>query len=477
MSNAQYEVTIGLEVHVQLSTKSKIWCSCAVKTMAQVNSTVCPVCLAMPGSLPVLNRAVVEKAVLASLALNFQLNYQSFFDRKNYFYPDLPKGYQITQFFTPIAEKGFLELELEEGEKKKISLERLQIEEDTGKSQHASTGSLINLNRAGTPLIEIVSAPEIKSAQEAALYFKTLCDTLTFLGVTEGNLQEGNLRCDANVSLAEVGSKKLGTRREIKNLNSFRNVEKAIESEIKLQTEILSQGGKVKQQTLGFDANTLTIKVLREKGESSDYRYFPEPDVLPILLTEDDVSALKKKMVELPSEKRERYKSDFELSQYDASVLTQSKELALYFEEVMSLYKGKAKNAANWIMVELLRFLNEANCSPKNSPISPANLAELLLLIDSKVISGKMAKDVFEKMYDEKKSAKALVDELGLSQITSEEAIGKLIDEVIQKSPQQLSDYRNGKDRLFGFFVGQVMKLSQGKANPDLVNKILKEKL
>lgn len=470
-----YDIVIGLEVHAQLSTKTKAWCNCEISTTAFENTKVCEICSAQPGTLPVYNKTAVEYAIKLALATNCEINKVSVFDRKNYFYPDLPKGYQITQFDTPVGEKGFLEIIDDEGNTKRIGVQRIQMEEDTGKSSHQGEKSLINLNRAGTPLLEIVSDPHMTTPKEASAYLKKLHSILVYLGICHGNMQDGNFRCDVNVSLKPKGSSKLGTRTEVKNVNSFRYVELAIEHEVQRHKELLDSGKSILQQTLLFDIETKGTKVLRTKSDADDYRYFPEPDLLPLVITEAQIQKVKDFLPELPDAKIKRFVADFGIPLYDASVLTSEKELANYFEAAVSEFKGEAKKMSNWIMVELLRYLNEAGTPIERSPVKPKDLAGLLNAIHSGKISGKQAKDVFLKMYDSGKSADALIKEMGLEQISDENFIQELAQKIVAANAGQVEKYKAGNERVFGFFVGQVMKESNGQANPALTAEILKK--
>ena len=469
-----YDVLIGLEVHVQLATKTKIWCQCEVTTHAIENTKVCEVCAGHPGSLPVLNSKARDFAIQLGLAMNCQINLLSFFDRKNYFYPDLPKGYQITQYEVPICEDGSVIIPLEEGGEKQIGIERIQIEEDTGKSTHAGDSSLINLNRAGTPLLEIVGMPDIVNAKEAVCYLKKIRSLLTYLGISDGNLQEGNMRCDVNISLSPKDSKRRGTRTETKNLNSFRSVERLIEVEIMRQKEILERGERILQQTLAFDVNASKISILRTKSDAHDYRYFPEPDLLPVAFEQTHIEKLRRELPELPDRKRARFVKDYKLPEHDTDFLISSRPLAGYFEQAAKHFRGRsAKKVSNWIMVELYKLLNELSLPIERCPVSPQNLSELLNYIESGEISGKMAKEIFLKMFDEKKSAKKIIDELGIKQISDDNKILNFVKEVIEKNQKEVERYKNGEKKLFGFFVGQVMKLSKGRANPQKVNEAI----
>lgn len=473
-----YDVLIGLEVHAQLATKTKVWCQCEVTTYAAENTKVCEVCSGQPGTLPVLNQRVRDFAIQLGLATNCQINLVSFFDRKNYFYPDLPKGYQITQYEIPICQNGKIEIPLATGKIRPIGIERIQMEEDTGKSTHEGGSSLINLNRAGTPLLEIVGRPDLKNAIEAVSYLKKLYALLTYLNISDGNLQEGNMRCDVNISLSPKGSRQLGTRTETKNLNSFRSVERLIEMETQRQSKILEQGERVVQQTLSFDVQTSQIKVLREKSDAHDYRYFPEPDLLPMVFDQSLVDQLADELPELPDAKKGRLMRDYHLPHYDADFLTSSRALANYFEAAVKSFKGtEAKKVSNWIMVELYKLLNEFSLSIEKSPIPPKQLSELLNIVHDGEISGKMAKDVFRKMFDERKKARIVIEELGFKQISDDDKINQLIQDVLAENNKEVERYQSGEEKLFGFLVGQVMKLSKGQANPKKVNAALRKHL
>ena len=471
----KYDVIIGLEIHAQLATKAKAWCHCEITTHALENTKVCEICSGQPGTLPALNNKVVEFAAKMAMATNCKINSLSFFDRKNYFYPDLPKGYQITQFELPIAQNGYIVILDEAGVEKKIRIERIQIEEDTGKSTHEGESSLINLNRSGTPLIEIVGHPDIRTPLEASAYLKKVHSILTYLGVCHGNLQEGNFRCDVNVSIHPKGTTTWGTRTETKNLNSFRNVEKAIEAEVTRQASLLDRGEKVIQQTLNFDAEALKITILRTKSDAHDYRYFPEPDLIPVVVTEAEKEKWKLELPELPETKIARFISEYGIPSYDADVLTTDKNLANYFEVVVKAYKGEAKKASNWIMVELLRLLNEFNIGVEKSPVVAIELAALLNAVHDSRISGKQAKEVFIKMFDEKKGADVVIRELGLVQISDLSALEEVAIRIVEANPTQVEQYLSGKDRVFGFFVGLMMKETKGQANPQIANDIMKK--
>lgn len=474
---ASYDLTVGLEVHAQLATKTKMWCGCAVKDRALENSLVCPVCSAQPGSLPRLNEKAVQLAIRAALALECSIAETSYFDRKSYFYPDLPKGYQISQYGIPLGSDGKLKVVLEHGEHQVVGIERVQLEEDTGKSTHEETGSLINLNRAGTPLIEIVGRPDLHHPKEASAYLKELHAILVYLGVCKGNMQEGNFRCDANISLAPKGDTRLGVRTEVKNLNSFKNVEKAIEYEARRQAARLQSGESILQQTMLFDAQKLQTRPMRTKTDADDYRYFPEPDLTPLIVTPREINEIEQEIPELPSAKKNRFQKQYQLSSYDADVLVSSKELAEYFEQSCQSFSGRPKTVANFILTNLLKLWNEASIGAEKSPVSPKQLRELLEEVEKKTISNNAAKELIVEMVDLGKNAKELIKEKGLEQISDESYIRGLAQQVISDHPEQVSQYKGGKDRLFGFFVGKVMQETKGKANPELTASIFKEML
>ncbi|GLI53702.1 Asp-tRNA(Asn)/Glu-tRNA(Gln) amidotransferase subunit GatB [Thermodesulfovibrio yellowstonii] len=474
----QYEAVIGLEVHAQLLTESKIFCGCSTQFGAEPNTQVCPVCLGMPGVLPVLNKKAIEYTVKTGLAMNCKIAPYSRFARKNYFYPDLPKGYQISQYELPLCEDGYLEIMLNDT-KRKIRIKRIHLEEDAGKNIHDPSGySFVDFNRTGVPLMEIVSEPDIRSPKEAALYMKKLRAILRYLGVCDGNLEQGSLRCDANVSVRPVGSTEFGVKTEIKNINSFRFVEKALEYEIKRQIKLIENGEKIIQETRLWDSQTGTTQSMRSKEEAHDYRYFPEPDLVPVVVSEDWIEKIKKDMPELPDQKIERFIKEYGLPQYDAEILTEEKALSEWFEETVKL-GGKPKEVANWIMVELLRLLNEEGKDINECSLKPIQLVELIELINKGTINRNTAKEVFEEMYKTGKTAEAIVKEKGLTQISDDSVIIEAIKEVMNKNPKEVERFRNGEEKLIGFFVGQVMKITKGKANPKLVNelifKILKE--
>lgn len=474
----EYEAVIGLEVHAQLLTESKIFCGCSTQFGSEPNTQVCPVCLGMPGVLPVLNQKAVEYTIKTGLAMNCRIAPYSRFARKNYFYPDLPKGYQISQYELPLCEDGYLEIVID-GEKRKIRIKRIHLEEDAGKNIHDPSGySFVDFNRTGVPLMEIVSEPDIKSPKEAVLYMKKLRTILRYLGVCDGNMEQGSLRCDANVSVKPVGSEEFGVKTEIKNINSFRFVERALEYEIKRQIRVLSEGGKIIQETRLWDSQAGITQSMRSKEEAHDYRYFPEPDLVPVVVSEEWINEIKKTMPELPDQKIERFIKDYALPEYDADILTSEKELAEWFEEAVK-ESGKPKEVSNWIMVELLRLLNEEGKEIRDCTVKPSQLAELIELVSKGTINRNTAKDVFEEMYKTGKNASEIVKEKGLVQISDENVIIEAIREVIAKNTKEVERYRAGEEKLIGFFVGQVMKLTKGKANPKIVNelvvKLLKE--
>jgi aspartyl-tRNA(Asn)/glutamyl-tRNA(Gln) amidotransferase subunit B len=477
---SEWEVVIGLEIHAQLATRSKIFSGSATAYGAAPNSQADLVDLAYPGILPVLNAEAVRMAVKFGLAIDARVARRSIFARKNYFYPDLPKGYQISQYEHPIVGKGSIKVMLEDGTVKTIGVTRAHLEEDAGKSLHEGLAhaSGIDLNRAGTPLLEIVSEPDMRSAKEAVAYMKKIHTLVRYLEICDGNMQEGSFRCDANVSVRKRGAEKFGTRAEIKNLNSFRFVEKAIQHEVARQVELIESGGKVVQETRLYDSDKDETRSMRSKEEANDYRYFPDPDLLPVELDEKFIESVRASLPELPDEKAARFAHDFGLSAYDAGVLSASRDLGAYFEAVtQTLGAPHAKLAANWVMGELSSALNRDNLEIGHSKVSPEALCGLLVRIVDATISGKIAKEVFEAMWSEGKAADAIIDAQGLKQITDSGAIESVIDAVIAANPKQLADYRAGKDKLFGFFVGQVMKQTGGKANPAQLNDLLKAKL
>ncbi len=473
----KYEAVIGLEVHAQLLTDSKAFCSCTTKFGNVPNSNTCPICLGMPGVLPVFNKRALEFTVRMALACNCTINEISRFARKNYYYPDLPKNYQISQYELPVAEHGWLEIETG-AEIKKIGITRIHMEEDAGKLIHDETKafSYVDLNRTGVPLIEIVSEPDIRTPEEAASYLKALHSILVYLEVCDGNMEEGSFRCDANVSLRPCGSTSFGVKTELKNMNSFRNVQRALQYEIDRQTDLLESGETIVQETRLFDPSSGTTSSMRSKEQAHDYRYFPDPDLLPLRVTSDLVEQIRSELPELPRQKRDRFVQQYELPRYDADVLTSSRRLADFFENTVALHP-QAKTVSNWIMTELLRLMKAANEDNPSARISPGMLAELLQLMDKGVVSGKMAKTIFEDMYESGRTASVIIKEKGLIQVSDEDELRTLIRKVLAESPKEVARYHAGKTQLIGHFVGQVMKATRGKANPAMVNKLLLEEL
>jgi aspartyl-tRNA(Asn)/glutamyl-tRNA(Gln) amidotransferase subunit B len=475
-----FEGVMGLEVHAHLLTDSKLFCKCSTKFGAEPNSHTCPTCMGLPGALPVLNRKVVDFAIKLGLALHCGINKKSIFARKNYFYPDLPKGYQISQYEEPICENGYLDISVGDI-KKRIRIKRVHMEEDAGKLVHegaieASSYSLVDYNRSSIPLLEIVSEPDIGSPEEAVAYLKMLRDVLLYLEICDGNMEEGSFRCDANVSVKKKEADELGTRAELKNLNSFRFIEKSLEYEIKRQIELIRKGGVVAQETRLFNVDEGITYSMRGKEEAHDYRYFPEPDLLPLTIDDKWIEDIRQGLPELPMEKMERFINIYGLPKYDVEILASDKELSRYFEDAVGLFP-EPKTVSNWIMTELLRELKDGNVSPKDSPLSPAHLAELLSLIKDGTINIKIGKEIFPEIYKSGVSPKKLVEKKGLIQISDETAIGSTIDAVIASFPKELAEFRGGKEKLLGFFVGQVMKETKGKANPKLLNELLLKKL
>ena len=475
----EWETVIGLEIHAQLATRSKIFSGSATAYGALPNTQADLVDLGYPGVLPVLNGEAVRMAVRFGLAIGARIAPRSVFARKNYFYPDLPKGYQISQYELPIVAEGALEIVLDDGARKRVGITRAHLEEDAGKSLHEGLPGLtgIDLNRAGTPLIEIVSEPDLRSAKEAVAYMKKVHTLVRYLGICDGNMQEGSFRCDANVSVRRRGADKFGTRAEIKNLNSFRFVEKAINFEVERQIELIESGGKVVQETRLYDPDKGETRSMRSKEEANDYRYFPDPDLLPVVLEPGFIEAVRATLPELPDEKAARFVREHGLSEYDAGVLTASREIAAFYEDVLRRVGQDPKLCANWVMGDFSAFLNRDNLDVGAAKVDAAGLAGLVSRIVDATISGKIAKEVFEAMWESGASADAVIEQKGLRQITDTGAIESAIDDVMAKNPGQLADYRSGKDKLFGFFVGQVMKATGGKANPAQLNELLKKKL
>lgn len=474
----EFETVIGLEVHAQLLTKSKIFCSCSTTFGAEPNQNTCPVCLGLPGVLPVLNRQVVHYAIKAGLALNCEIQKRSIWARKNYFYPDLPKGYQISQYEEPICLRGHLEITLK-GNKKRIGVTRIHMEEDAGKLLHDfsdSNSSHVDLNRAGVPLIEIVSEPDMRSSAEAGEYLRQLRSILRYCGVCDGNMEEGSLRCDANVSIRSVGESKFGTKVELKNINSFRYVEKAIDYEVERQKASLTSGEKIVQETRLWDSTRQVTESMRSKEEAHDYRYFTDPDLVPLIVDEEWIKIVRQELPELAMAKVQRFVNQYKIPEYDAQVLTTEKALSDYFEDTVG-FVNQPKKISNWIMTELLRELKNSNKEISESPVKPKELARLIQLIEEGTISGKIAKTVFEEMVGTGQDPDRIIKEKNLVQVSDTGSIEKVIDKVIADNPQQLAQYKSGKDKLFGFFVGQVMKEMKGQGNPAVVNEMLKKKL
>jgi aspartyl-tRNA(Asn)/glutamyl-tRNA(Gln) amidotransferase subunit B len=474
---SQFEPVIGLEVHAQLLTDTKIFCSCSTKFSPNANVNVCPVCLGHPGVLPVLNKKVVEFAVLMGLATHCTIRERSILARKNYFYPDLPKGYQISQYDKPLCEDGYIDVEPKGKPVKRVLIKRIHIEEDAGKSIHdMGNDTCIDVNRCGVPLIEIVTEPNISSPEEAFLYLTKIRQIVRYLNICDGNMEEGSLRCDANISMRPVGTTGLGTKAEVKNMNSFRNVERALNYEIERQTEVLEDGGKILQQTLLWDADKNVAIAMRGKEQAHDYRYFPDPDLLPIIVDEAWREQIKSQMPELPEAKRQRFVTDFQLPEYDSDILTQQREVAEYFESVIETTKD-FKAASNWVMGEVLRVLNEQKIEIENFPVKPESLGKLINLIGNNTISSKIAKEVFADMLTSGKEAEVIIKEKNLVQISDEGAITKIIEGILEKHPGEIAQYLEGKEKVFGFFIGQIMKETKGKANPQTVNALLRQLL
>ena len=473
----EYETVIGLEVHCQLKTNTKVWCSCdADYDNKEPNTAVCPICTGQPGALPKLNEKVLDYAIKAALALGCEINRESYFDRKNYFYPDSPKNYQITQFFKPYAENGILKITTNSGKEASVGIERIQIEEDTAKSIHTASETLLNYNRASVPLIEIISKPEIKNSEEAYAYLNTLKDRLKYTKVSDVSMELGSLRCDANVSVRKKGETKLGTRTETKNLNSFKAVVKAIEYETNRQIEVLENGGRVVQETRLWDEENAVTKPMRSKEEAMDYRYFPEPDLPAIIITESRLSNVKDEMPEFADEKAKRFINEYKLNEMEAATLSSEQELAEYYEEVVKV-SDDARLAANWVLTEILRVLKEKNISIEEFSVEPENIGKLIKLIKANTISSKIAKDVFEILLSENKDPEIIVKEKGLVQITDNSEIEKIVEQVLNENPQSVEDYKAGKSNALKYLVGQSMRLSKGKANSQMINEMILARL
>ncbi len=471
-----YEVVIGVEVHAQLRTKTKMFCGCRTTFGRSPNSQTCPVCLGLPGTLPVINRTAVEMAVRAGLALNCTIGASNQFDRKNYFYPDLPKGYQISQYESPICEHGWIEIAVGDSNKR-VKIRRAHLEEDAGKNVHetGTSGSRVDLNRAGTPLLEIVTEPDMRSADEVVAYLKGLRDILMYLDVCDGNMDEGSFRCEPNLSLRPLGQKEFGTKVELKNINSFKFVKDAIEYEIKRQTKVLSEGGKIYQETRLWNLDRGETAVMRSKEEAHDYRYFPDPDLVPLKLDKEWIEGFRGSVPELPVARVNRLVQDYGLPEYDAGVLTVSKGIADYFEACVKLF-NQPKTISNWVMGELTRELNLSGVDITASPVTPERLVDLLQLVEKGTISLKVAREIFPELFSSGKAPEQIVQEKGLTQVSDEGALDKIIDEVVTKNPAQVAQFKEGKQQVLGFLVGQVMKASGGKANPGKVNELLKKK-
>jgi aspartyl-tRNA(Asn)/glutamyl-tRNA(Gln) amidotransferase subunit B len=474
-----WETVIGLEIHAQLATKSKIFSGASTQFGALPNTEACAIDLGFPGVLPVLNQEAVTMAIKFGIGVQAEIASHSVFDRKNYFYPDLPKGYQISQFTFPVVKNGHMDIRLEDGQTKRIHITRAHLEEDAGKSLHDAWQHMsgIDLNRAGTPLLEIVSEPDMRSAKEAVLYLKAIHTLVRYLEICDGNMQEGSFRCDANVSVRKVGATQFGTRAEIKNVNSFRFVERAIEVEVERQISILESGGTVMQETRLYDPDKNETRSMRQKEEANDYRYFPDPDLLPLAISAEWIDSVRKTLPELPQEKRGRFMTQYGLSEYDAILLSNQKELADYYETVVSIAPSEPKLAANWVASELLGALNQANLTIATCPIPATELGQLIARIADQTLSGKMAKTVFESLFKQEGQVDEIITKRGLKQVTDAGAIEQLVDQIMAANPEQVTQYRSGKDKLFGFFVGQAMKQSGGTLNPEQLNAILKKKL
>ncbi|WP_455378946.1 Asp-tRNA(Asn)/Glu-tRNA(Gln) amidotransferase subunit GatB [Petrachloros mirabilis] len=472
-----YEVVVGVEVHAQLRTKSKMFCGCGTTFGQSANSQTCPVCLGMPGTLPVINRSAVEMAIRAGLAMNCTIRDDNQFARKNYFYPDLPKGYQISQYESPICENGWLNILIGQNQKR-VRIRRAHLEEDAGKNVHetGTGGSHVDLNRAGTPLLEIVTEPDMRSAEEVVVYLKALRDILMYLEVCDGNMEEGSFRCEPNLSLRPPGQREFGTKVELKNINSFKFVKDALEYEIKRQTKVLNEGGAIRQETRLWNIDRGETAVMRSKEEAHDYRYFPDPDLVPLHLDKDWIEGFRSSLPELPAMRAARFVSDYALPEYDAGVLTASKAMADYFESCVVLFR-QPKTVSNWVMGELTRELNNSGTEISASPVSPERLVSLLQMVDRGTVSLKVAREIFPEIYRSEKTPEQIVQQKGLVQVSDESELGKIVDKVLANSPVQVTQFKEGKQQVLGYLVGQVMKVSGGKANPGKVNELLKQKL
>ena len=477
----KYDTVIGLEVHVQLNTNSKLFCGCSTQFGAEPNTQTCPICQGHPGVLPVLNQEVLRKAIQAGLSLNCSINSFSKFDRKNYFYPDLPKAYQISQFDLPICKEGYLEIHVDDQEPKNIRINRIHMEEDAGKLIHSEVSSIdesyVDVNRCGVPLLEIVTEPEITSSDEAYHYLSGLKSIMQYINVSDCNMEQGSLRCDVNISLKPVGQKELGTRAEIKNMNSFKGVQKAIEFEIRRQSRLLDKGEKIVQETRLYNPDEDKTYTMRSKEEAHDYRYFPDPDLVPIVVDEKDIDEIRKALPELPKLKEKRFVSEYQLSERDAGILISSIDLANYFEEAVKAYPDNPKKVANWIMGDFLKTINESDGDLKSINITPQQIGSLVKHIEEGKISGKIAKSVFEEMAQSGKTVEQSIEHLGIKQISDTGELSAIIDKVIAANPDPVAKVKAGKDKAIGFLVGQIMKETKGQANPQMVNKLLKEKI
>ncbi len=472
-----FETVIGVEVHAQLRTRSKMFCGCGTAFGRPANSQTCPVCLGLPGSLPVINRTAVDMAVRAGLALNCTIAATNRFARKNYFYPDLPKGYQISQYESPICQHGWIEIRVGDATRR-IRIRRAHLEEDAGKNIHetGTSGSRVDLNRAGTPLLEIVTEPDMRSADEVVAYLKGLRDILMYLDVCDGNMEEGSFRCEPNLSLRPSGQKEFGTKVELKNINSFKYVKDAVEYEVKRQTKVLKEGGEIRQETRLWNIERGETAVMRSKEEAHDYRYFPDPDLVPLKLDQEWIEGFRASLPEMPAVRARRFLADYGLPEYDATILTGSKGIADYFESTVKLF-NQPKTVSNWVMGELMRELNNSGTDISASPVTPERLVSLLKMVDEGTVSLKIAREIFAELYSSGKTPAQIVQEKGLTQVSDEGALEKVIDDVLSNHPAQAAQFREGKQQILGFLVGQVMKASGGKANPGKVNELLKKKL